>query len=418
MTMGLLVDTTPSRVSHDFRRLWAGQAVSFVGSMITTATLPYQVYHQTGSSLAVGLLGLAQLGPLLLFSLIGGAFADSRDKRRLLLGVTAVALSCSAALAVNASLDHPQLWLLYVLGAIASAAFGVSFPVLRSLLPLLLDEALRPAGFALQAIYGSFGMMVGPAVAGGLIGAVGITTAYVADVVTYGLAIVAFVGIAPSPPMIGASEASRSSVFEGLRFLRGHSVIMSIFGIDLLAMVFGMPRALFPALSERLGGGPGLYGLLLSSVAAGAFVASLASGWTVRVRRQGQAVLWAVTAWGTTIAVAGVTREPALVLVMLAGAGAADMISGVYRSTIAADLTPDELRGRVSGVEIAVYAGGPVLGDVEAGVVGGFLGVPFAIVSGGVACVVGAGLFALRVRDFATYTRPNTAPDVQTTRST
>jgi MFS family permease len=405
MSMGLLVDTTPLRVSRDFRRLWIGQAVSFVGSMITTATLPYQVYHQTGSSLAVGMLGLVQLGPLLVFALVGGAFADSIDKRRLLLGVTAVAMSCSAALAVNASLDHPQLWLLYVLGAIASAAFGVSFPVLRSLLPLLLDEALRPAGFALQAIYGSFGMMVGPAVAGGLIGAVGITTAYVVDVATYGLAMIAFAPIAPSPPVRGARVASGSSVIEGLRFLRGHSMIMSIFGIDLLAMVFGMPRALFPALAERLGGGPGLYGLLLSAVAAGAFVASLASGWTMRVRRQGQAVLWAVTAWGVTIAVAGLTREPVLVLVMLAGAGAADMISGVYRSTIAADLTPDELRGRVSGVEIAVYAGGPVLGDVEAGVVGGLLGVPFAIVSGGIACVVGAALFALRVRDFATYTR-------------
>jgi MFS family permease len=200
-----------------------------------------------------------------------------------------------------------------------------------------------------------------------------------------------------------------SSVLEGLRFLRGHSVIMSIFGIDLLAMVFGMPRALFPALADRLGGGAGLYGLLLSSVAAGAFVASLASGWTIRVRRQGRAVLWAVTAWGLTIAVAGLTRSTVLVLAMLACAGAADMISGVYRSTIAADVTPDELRGRVSGVEIAVYAGGPVLGDVEAGVVGGLAGVPFAIVSGGVACVVGAALFAVRVPAFAGYVRPRPA---------
>jgi MFS family permease len=181
---------------------------------------------------------------------------------------------------------------------------------------------------------------------------------------------------------------------------------MSTFGIDLLAMVFGMPRALFPALAEQLGGGAVLYGLLLSSVAGGAFVASLVSGWTLRVERQGRAVLLCVAAWGAAIAVAGLVRAPALVMAMLACAGAADMISGVYRSTITAAVTPDELRGRVSGVELAVYAGGPVLGDVEAGIVGGLTNVPFAIVSGGVACVVSAAVFATRVRSFATYRRP------------
>jgi MFS family permease len=181
---------------------------------------------------------------------------------------------------------------------------------------------------------------------------------------------------------------------------------MSTFGIDLLAMVFGMPRSLFPALADRLGGGPTLYGLLFSSVAGGAFVASLTSGWTGRVRHQGRAVLLSVGAWGFAIALAGLFREPVVVLAMLACAGGADMISGVYRSAIAASVTPDELRGRVSGVELAVYAGGPVLGDIEAGVVGGLVGVPFAIVSGGVACMVAAGLFAVRVRGFATYLRP------------
>ena len=182
---------------------------------------------------------------------------------------------------------------------------------------------------------------------------------------------------------------------------------MSVFGIDLLAMIFGMPRALFPALAEELGGGAVLYGLLLSSVAAGAFVASLLSGWTGRVRHQGRAVLWAVTAWGAAITVTGFAREPALALVMLACAGGADMISGVYRGSIAASVTPDEMRGRVSGVEISVYAGGPVLGDIEAGVVGGLTSVQFAIVSGGIACMVSAAVFAARVKSFAAYVRPS-----------
>jgi MFS family permease len=408
--MRLLIDTTPLRVSRDFRRLWIGQAVSFLGTTMTSAALPFQVYQRTHSSLAVGLLGVAQLGPLLLFSIIGGAFADSVDKRLLLIGVTVAASLCSVGLAVNASLAHPQLWLLYVLGAAAAGVTAVTFPVLRSLLPLLLDEPLRPAAFALQSTYGSFGMMAGPAVGGVLIGVVGLTATYGVDVATYAAALVAFAGIAASPPVGDGHRASVASVVHGLTFLRGQSVIMSVFGIDLLAMIFGMPRALFPALTARLGGGSVLYGFLLSSVAAGAFIASVTSGWTARVRHQGRAVLWAVAVWGATIAVAGLTLSVAVVLVCFAVAGAADMISGVYRSAIAADVTPDDLRGRISGVEIAVYAGGPQLCDIEAGVVGGLVGVPFAIVSGGAACVAAAAVFAVRVKSFARYVSPVGTP--------
>ena len=407
--MALLLDTTPLRASRDFRLLWLGQAVSFVGTMITTAALPYQVFQETRSSVAVGLLGVAQLVPLLVFSLLGGALADGVDKRRLLLRVNVVSLVCATALAANAALDHPQVWLLYVLGAASSGVLAVSYPTTRSLLPLLLEAELRPAAFALQSTYGSFGMMAGPALGGVLIGAFGITTAYLVDIATYLLALAAFMQLAPSPPVAGARRASTASILEGLRFLRGHSVVMSIFAIDLLAMVFGMPRALFPALSERLGGGPTLYGLLLSAVAAGAFLASLSSGWTGMVRRQGRAVIIAVGVWGVAVAAAGVIRAAVPVLLLLVVAGAADMISGVFRSTVAADVTPDELRGRVSGVEIAVYAGGPVLGDVEAGVVGGLLGLPFAIVSGGLACVVGAAAFAALVPSFAGYVRRGAA---------
>jgi MFS family permease len=407
--MRVLVDTTPLRVSRDFRRLWFGQAVSFIGSMITTAALPFQVFHQTHSSLAVGLLGVAQLGPLLVCGIVGGGLADRIDKRRLLLAVTTASLACSVTLAVNASLHQPQLWLLYVVGAVASGVFAVSFAVLRSLLPLLLNEDLRPAAFALQATYGSFGMMAGPAAAGVLIAGSGLTSAYVADVVTFGIALAAFARVSPSPPVPGAAGTSSTSLLGGLRFLRGHSVVMSVFAIDFLAMVFGMPRALFPALADQLGGGPVLYGLLLSSVAAGAFVASLGSGWTARVQHQGRALIAAVAIWGVSIAVAGLTHQPVVVLALFGCAGGADMISGVFRSTITANLTPDDLRGRVSGVEFAVYAGGPVVGDVEAGVVGGLAGVPFAIVSGGVACVIGAGLFAARVRGLATYQRSGSA---------
>jgi len=401
--MKLLADTTPLRVSRDFRRLWIGHGVSFVGTTVTAAVLPYQLFHRTHSSLDVGLLGLAQLVPLLVCSIIGGGFADRVDKRRLLLLVTLGSMACSALLAANAALAHPQVWVLYVVGAAVSGLMATSFPVLRSLLPLLLEEELRPAGYALQAIYGSFGMMAGPALGGVLIGGLGVTSAYLFDVGTFVVALFAFAGIAPSPPVESDDGPPMTSLLDGIRFLRGHRVVLSVFAIDLMAMAFGMPRALFPALTDRLGGGPVLYGLLLSSVAAGAFVASVASGWTTRVRKQGRALLIAVAGWGACIAGAGLTRTVMVALVLFAGAGAADMISGVFRSAIAANLTPDHLRGRVSGVEFAVYASGPVLGDVEAGLIGGLVNVPFAIVSGGLACIAAAALFAVLVPGFASY---------------
>ena len=402
------MDVTPLRVSADFRRLWSAQAVSYLGTTMTAAALPYQVFHQTHSSVDVGLLGVAQLAPLILFALVGGTLADAFDKRRLLLVVTVAAAMCSGVLMLNASFARPQLWVVFLLGAVSTGVQSATSPVVRSLLPLLLEPELRPAAFTLQSTYGSFGMMAGPAVGGLVIGGFGLAPTYGVDVGTFCLAVVGFFRLAPAPPVKGVEQASPLALMaEGLRFLRG-SMVTSIFLIDVLAMVFGMPRALFPALSLRLGGGAALYGLLLASVAGGAFVASLLSGWTRRVRRHGAAVLVSIAVWGGAIAVGGLARQAGVVLAMFAVAGGADMISGVYRSTIAADLTPDWYRGRVSGVELAVYAGGPVLGDVEAGVVGGVAGVPFAIVSGGLACIVVAAGFAVFVPRLARYSRPGT----------
>src|SRR4051812_19421741 len=199
--MRLLVDTTPLRVSRDFRRLWIGQAVSVFGTTVTTAALPFQVFEQTGSSLAVGLLGAAGLGALVVCAGGGGSFADRVDKRRLLLGVTAVSLLCSATLAVNANLGQTQLWLLYVVGAVASGVVAISFATMRSLLPLLLEQDLRPAGFALQSIYTTLGWMVGPAVAGVLIGRFGLTSAPGAGAAPLPAAVVAVVWVAPAPPL-------------------------------------------------------------------------------------------------------------------------------------------------------------------------------------------------------------------------
>jgi MFS family permease len=402
--VGVLLDTTPLRVSRDFRALWIGQAVSGLGSAMTMTALPYQVFEETHSTIAVGALGFVQLVPLVAGALASGALADSMDKRRLLLVISIVGLLSTGGLALNATLEQPRVWLLYLLGACTAGATGATYPVLRSLLALLLGPELRPAGYALTQTYGSFGMMVGPAVAGILIEQIGYEGTFGIDAATYLLAGIAFSLIATSPPAVDAARASLGSLREGLRFLRGQPIVLGIFGIDLIAMVFGMPRALLPAFSQELGGGSELYGFMLASIAVGMFLAALSSGWTGKVRRQGVAVLWAVTIWGAAIAVAGLSGAVAVVLVMFAIAGGADAISAVFRSTMAAAATPDELRGRVSGVEIATYAGGPQLGDLESGLVGGLVGVTFAIVSGGLVCIIGAAAFAVWFRRFTAYT--------------
>jgi MFS family permease len=409
--MSVFLDLRPIRELPQYRRLWAGQGLNAISHMMIVAALPYQVFHLTDSTLAVGMLGVVQLVPLIVFALVGGAFADSVDRKMMLFVCSAASTVATALLFLNSLLPDPQVWVLFVLGASMSAVSSASYPANRSLVPRLVPPELRPSAFALQSTMYSAAMMLGPAVAGALIG-VGMSWAYGVGVLSFVFALASYARLDPAPVAEGAPRASLASFLEGTRFLRGNTIMLSVFGIDLLAMVFGMPRALFPALAERLDGGPALYGMLHASIAAGALLVAITSGRWVRVHRQGTAVIVAVAAWGLAIATAGLVRSAVVVLVLFAIAGGADVISNVYRATISADVVPDDIRGRVNGVEFVVYGGGPALGDVEAGVVGGTLGVPFAIVSGGVICVVGAALFLVGVPTFARYTRPTTEPAV------
>jgi len=305
------------------------------------------------------MLGLAQLGPMLVFGLVGGAFADGHDKRRVLLGVSVIAMACSVASGHQRPPRTPPALVMYALGAVAGATFAVTFSRRAFATAALLDVELRPAAFALQSTYGSFGMMAGPAIAGLVIGGLGITSAYTIDVVTYGLALVAFAGIAPSPPVEGAGTASRSSVIEGLRFLRGHSVVMSVFSIDLIAMVFGMPRALFPGWRNGWAGDRVSTDCCWRQWPRERFSPRWRADGRRASRTTGAPCSSASPCGGDDRRRGAHDDPPCSCLVMFLCAGGADMISGVYRSTIAADVTPDDLRGRVSGVELAVYAGGP-----------------------------------------------------------
>ena len=400
----LFVDLSPLRESSDYRWLFWGQAVSWLGRQVTAVAIPYQVYLLTKSSLAVGLVGLANLGPLVGLTLAGGAVADAVDRRKLLLVTQVLLALASVGLALNASLDEPALWPIYLLSALIAGLAGIDLPTRNAMMPRMVGRERIAAASALGQILMQVGLVAGPALAGLVIGRISLATAYWLDVSTCVAAMAAVMAIRPQPPEGGGTRAGVTSIAEGLRFLRGRRLLVSTFAIDINAMVFGMPRALFPALGTSLyGGGAGTVGLLYAAPGLGALVGALLTGWVASVRRQGVAVIWAVVAWGAAIAAFGLVPWLPGGLALLALAGAADVISAVFRNTILQVNVPDALRGRLSSVHIAVVTGGPALGDAEAGAVAALTSAPFAVVSGGVACVLGVGLLHRLVPELAAY---------------
>jgi MFS family permease len=386
----LLADLSPLRESRQFRLLFIGQMVSWLGRQLTYVAVPYQVYELTHSSLAVGMVGLAALGPLIVFSLIGGSVADAMDRRRLLLITQVLMVVMSIGLAINAQQAQPSLWPLYVLSALIAGLGGVEHPTRSAMIPKLVRRDQFSAAAALNQIVMQVGLVAGPSAAGVLIANVSVASAYWIDAATFLVIIATLLRMDPLPPEGGGTPAGLSSIREGVAYLRGQRLLLSTFVIDLDAMIFGMPRALFPALGLTVfGGGATTVGLLYAAPGAGALLGALFTGWVGRVSRQGLAVVLAVLAWGLAIAVFGLVSWLPLALVMLALAGAADVISAVFRNTILQLSVPDALRGRLTAVHIAVVTGGPRLGDAEAGAVAALTSPRFSVVSGGCACILG-----------------------------
>ena len=403
----VLADVTPLRESPGFRALFVGQLVSFAGNQITVVAVAYQVFLLTDSSLAVGLVSLVQLPPLLLGSLIGGAVVDSTDRRRLLLMTQVLLGLCSLGLAVNAMQDEPHVWPLFVITAIAAALSGLDWPARSAVIPGMVTTAQLPAANALWQIQMTSGLAFGPALGGLLIARTGAAGAFWVDVATYGVAFVAVTRLPPLPPAGGGTRVSVGSIAEGLRFIKGSRVLQGTFLIDINAMVFGMPRALFPALGLNVfGGGASTVGLLYAAPGTGALLGALTSGWVSRVRRQGLAVYVAVALWGVAIAAFGLTAWLPLALVLLAIAGGADVASAVFRNTILQTAVPDGLRGRLSSMHIAVVTGGPRLGDLEAGAVASLTSPRVSVVSGGVLCTAGVLVLARLLPELRRYTLP------------
>lgn len=411
----LAIDVSPLRASRDFRLLWFGQLISLTGRQLTVVALQYQVYTLTNSSFAVGLIGIAQLGPLIVLSIAGGAIADRWDRRRVILWTELGMALSSGALLVGAVLGHPPLLYLYAVTGVQAGLSGLNQPARSASIPMLVAPERLPAAFALNQVMFNTTLVVGPLLAGviiGIGGTNGLVWAYGLDVVSFASSLIATVMLRPLKPYLAKGDTAPSgwkAIKDGFAFLRGKRVINSTFSIDLIAMIFGMPRALFPALALTVWGvGAVGLGLMNAAPAAGALVGALTSGWLGGVRRQGAAVVWAVAGWGAAIAAFGLLGAPFfwLALVALAFAGAADVVSAVFRSTILQTSLPDAYRGRISAVHIMVVTGGPRLGDFEAGLVAKLTTPEISVISGGLACIVGAFLTAKRVPELWRY-RPS-----------
>ncbi len=402
----IALDITPLTQSPAYRALWLGQIVSLMGTQMRYVAVAFQVFVITDSTVAVGLIGLAEVIPLIVFSIIGGSVADRVERRSLVAKAQVGSLLAAAGLAAVTFAGRPSLLWIYGLTAVASAVNGFDRPARTAMIPHLVPEGKLSAAMALRQVVFQVTQIVGPAVGGVMLASLDIGWVYAIDAVTYLAALFALRWV-PSMQPAGEAAPPLESIREGLRFSFLTPVLLSIFSIDLVAMIFGMPRAVFPELArDTFGMGAEGLGLLYAATSAGALVGALTTGWVGGIRRQGLAVLLSVVAWGSAITLAGLSLWSFwLTLAFLAMAGWADVLSAVFRGTMLQESTPDELRGRVSAINIMVVTGGPRLGDVEAGLVAGAVGAPASVVVGGAACLAGTAAIWARFPSLRRYVR-------------
>ncbi|MEU1090535.1 MFS transporter [Streptomyces sp. NPDC005576] len=423
----IFADLTPLRVSPDYRRLWFGSTVSWIGQGMTSLAVSLQVYDLTGSAFSVGLIGFCSLVPLVFFGLYGGAIADTMDRRKLGLGSSAGSFLLSMVLVASAFAGVEEVWLLYLIVALQAVCFALNSPARSSMIPRLLPPEQLPAANALGSLTSTTGTLVGPMLGGVIVGWWGYRAAYTVDVVTFTASLYAMwrlpamlpdrsgdapAGTAASGTGAGVEQRpKRASVLEGLRFLGTRPNLRMTFFSDLCAMVLASPKALFPVVAiVWYHGDARTTGLLVAAPAFGALVGGVCSGWLGQVRRHGLAVVCAVAGWGAAIAAFGLTRQLWLGIVFLALAGCADTFSMVFRGTMLQAAVPDRMRGRLQGVFIIVVAGGPRLGDFLAGSVADLASPGVAVTGGGIACVVAVLLLALKWRGFLHYDARNPQP--------
>jgi MFS family permease len=396
------VDITPLRRHRDFRLLFIGRLVSFFGTMITFVAVPYQVYQLSHSTLLVGLLGLVELAALFVFAMLGGAMADAADRRTMVLLSEAGLMVGSLLMAANAFLPRPTLWLVFGVTLLWGSLDALQRPSLEAMLPRLVDRDELAAAGALSSLRGTVGMIAGPALGGVLITVIGLPLTYMVDVATFVVGLACLYLMRAVPPPVDAERPSLRRVVEGLRYARNRPELIGTYVADIVAMAFGMPMALFPAIAQGLGGASVL-GLLYAAPAVGSFLFFATSGWARHVHRHGLGVIVAATLWGFSIIGFGLATGLFAAVGFLVLAGAADAMSGLYRKLIWNQTIPDSLRGRLASIELLSYSIGPTVGNFEAGVVATLVNVRFSVLSGGVLTVIGSIACALALPAFRRY---------------
>jgi MFS family permease len=398
----LAIDFSPLKRYPDFRRLWLSGLISYFGSMFTYVALPFQVKELTGSYLAVGLIGLVEIIPLVIFGLYGGVLADHMDRKRMIWMTEFAALFLSTILLINSLLPSPKLAVIYIVAALFSAVDGLQRPSADAILPRLVEHKDLPAASALMSLRWQIGMITGPALAGVLISIAGVSAGFILDILTYFLALFILVRVKNVPPMKESEKPSFSSLVAGVKYAASRKDLMGTYLVDLAAMFFAMPTALFPFWAEQAGA-PWALGLFYAAGTIGSILVTVTSGWVKSYTKHGRAIFLAALGWGVAITLAGVTNNLFLILLFLILAGASDMVSALFRSTLWNQSIPDEFRGRLAGVELISYSVGPLGGQTRAGFTAERTSLRTSVVSGGLLCIGFVTLFTALLPDFRKY---------------
>ncbi|HEV7643695.1 MAG TPA: MFS transporter [Pyrinomonadaceae bacterium] len=397
----MFVDITPLKISRDYRLLFFGQMVSFFGVMMTVVVVPWQMYQLTQSNFQVGLIYLFQFVPMIVMAFVGGALADAVDRRKMLRITEVMQTLVTAALLVNSLLPQPQVWVLYVCVVLHAAFMALQRPAFDSLIPVIVPPEYMTAVGALNSLRYTLGAILSFSISGIIANQLGAPVAYAIDLVTFAATLIAVWKINAVPPPPGADRPSLKTVIEGFRYAVSRQDLIGTYLIDINAMLFGMPMALFPALGAIYGGNS--VGLFYAAFPLGALIASITSGWTSKKARHGLLITIAAGLWGVAIIFFGLMDSLWLSLLFLTAAGFFDMISGIFRGAIWNQTIPNHLRGRLAGIEMISYLTGPMLGNAASGILASYTSVKFSIISGGVLTVIGTIILALLLPKFIRY---------------
>ena len=387
------IDISPLRKSADFRYLWTAGLISYFGSMFTYVAVPFQIKELTNSYVAVAMSGLIEIVPLVIFGLYGGVLADAIDRKKLIWITEALSLLLTGLLLINSLMDSPSIILIYVVSGLFAAVSGLRQPAMSAALPRLVDHEDMTAASALMSLRWQMGVIIGPTIGGVLISTFSVSVGYGADIATFVISLILLAMMSNIPPSKEAEKPSLAALLDGIKYSFARKDLLGTYLIDLAAMFFAMPTALIPFWADQLGA-PWALGFLYAAGTVGSVAIILTSGWTKNVRFYGRAIMWAAIGWGAAIALAGATNYLALVLLFLALAGASDMVSALFRSAMWNQTIPDNLRGRLAGIELLSYSLGPLAGQMRAASMAAAFSLTFSVTAGGIICIICVALLA------------------------